>query len=471
MAYQDHIVIIHGWSDDAESFKALGEVLETQLNAPVTNVNLADWLSLNDEITFNDLRCAMDQAWKKKKIPTTPKSVNIISHSTGALVTRDWMTYYYKSHEKCPIKRHIMLAPANYGSPLAHTGRTIISRVIKGFNTGFQTGTNILYGLELASDYTWNLADKDVFNDKWYGPDKIMSSVLVGNSGWDEFIKKIANEEGSDGTVRVSTANLNAKKIAIYFDRNGNPKTFSDKDILDPQPSAFCVLHGVNHGSITQPNTKLKQKIKALNAGTEANNIAELILQLLTLSETEWQQWKKISAIITDELYQSTANQDYYHAYQNTVVRAMDNLENPVEDYVVEFQPDKTKNQSFKLKDIGGIFKRNIIRDIHKYTNNSAMRAFYLDVTEIEKQINKIDGKLYLDFDPSPLIKIDHPSMQSKHPVGYTDINGILITAEIRKMLFNRNITLMLDLNFHREINLAKTFVMGHWSNVPLRQS
>ena len=56
----------------------------------------------------------------------------------GALVVRDWMTHHYRP-ETVPFKRHLMLAPANFGSQLAHKGRAWYGRVFKGWKTGGQT--------------------------------------------------------------------------------------------------------------------------------------------------------------------------------------------------------------------------------------------------------------------------------------------------------------------------------------------
>ena len=48
-----------------------------------------------------------------------------------------------------------------------------------------------------------------VVNKKSIAIALIMATLLVGNSGYGG-IRRILNENGSDGTVRVSIANLNA---------------------------------------------------------------------------------------------------------------------------------------------------------------------------------------------------------------------------------------------------------------------
>ena len=50
-------------------------------------------------------------------------SFDMIVHSTGGLVARAWLTTHYRGRaQDCPLKRLVMLAPANYGSKLAATG-------------------------------------------------------------------------------------------------------------------------------------------------------------------------------------------------------------------------------------------------------------------------------------------------------------------------------------------------------------
>jgi hypothetical protein len=206
-------VIIHGWSDNSKSFAKMTAFIEQNLPQPSRSIHLGDWISLRDEISYADLVFALQRAWTACGLPTTPRSVNVVVHSTGALVVRDWMTRNF-TPESAPIKRFLMLAPANFGSPLAHKGRSFIGRALKGWGQpNLETGNTILKGLELGSPYTFALANRDLFDGerRWYGEGRILATVLVGGSGFDS-VEAIANEAGSDGTVRISTANLNAVK-------------------------------------------------------------------------------------------------------------------------------------------------------------------------------------------------------------------------------------------------------------------
>ena len=45
--------------------------------------------------------------------------INIVVYSTGALILRHFLRTYYHLRYKNKIRRVVMFAPANYGSPFA----------------------------------------------------------------------------------------------------------------------------------------------------------------------------------------------------------------------------------------------------------------------------------------------------------------------------------------------------------------
>ena len=200
------IVILHGWSDVSVSFEPLAKLLRAKLNGrDISIIHLADYISMEDEVRFDDIVSAMARAWERNGLPTGAGSADAIVHSTGGLVIRDWLQRHYRPNE-APIKHLVMLAPANFGSPLAHKGRSLVSRIWKGFfakrpkGAAFETGTHILKGLELASPYTWDLAERDRFGDggEMYGPGNVLCTVLVGQDAGG-VSNAIANEDGWDG--------------------------------------------------------------------------------------------------------------------------------------------------------------------------------------------------------------------------------------------------------------------------------
>jgi len=128
------IVFIHGWSDSSESFEPLAKRLARETAAPVHNLWLGDYVSLDDDVTLADISMGLQRAWLSSGLSTEANKVDVVVHSTGGLVVRDWMLSNYTSQDRRPpIQNLVMLAPANFGSPLAHTGRALIGRAIKGF--------------------------------------------------------------------------------------------------------------------------------------------------------------------------------------------------------------------------------------------------------------------------------------------------------------------------------------------------
>src|SRR4051812_31253352 len=158
------VAIIHGWSDRSESFHALRDFLVAR-GFGATEIWLADYLSMEDDVRVEDVAKRM-QAVLLGLVETgkLTKPFDLIVHSTGGLVAREWIDRFYPKGVDCPAKRVVMLAPANFGSALAHLGKSMIGRITKGWDNWFQTGTEMLRGLELASPYQWDLACRDLLD-------------------------------------------------------------------------------------------------------------------------------------------------------------------------------------------------------------------------------------------------------------------------------------------------------------------
>ncbi|MBM3855337.1 MAG: alpha/beta hydrolase, partial [Verrucomicrobia bacterium] len=309
------IVILHGWSDTSASFTALRNyVASLDLGTPVV-INLADYVSMDDAVRFDDLVAGMQRAWLKVGLPLAPRAVDAIVHSTGGLVIRDWLDTHF-APDASPVHRLLMLAPANFGSHLAHKGHSFIGRVVKGFKSDkpFQTGLRLLKGLELASPYTWQLALRDRFGSaNRFEPGRVLCTVLVGNVGYSG-IAAAANEDGSDGTVRASTANLNCARLSIDF----------SSDPLNPVVSAvrrsggrtaFRILDGDNHSTAAMKDR-----------GPKDSDGRRLIAGALRVTDAAFDAWCDACEGETLAITARAEQQDDHErvGYQNTVVRVVD---------------------------------------------------------------------------------------------------------------------------------------------------
>lgn len=435
-------VIIHGWSDDSSTFNKLATFIKSNLGPQITNIDLGDWISMNDDVTYVDLAEAMNRAWSAFKLPTESRSVNVIVHSTGALVTREWMTRYF-TPDSVPIKRFLMLAPANFGSPLAHKGRSFLGRAFKGWgNDNFETGNSILKGLELASPYSWDLAHKDLFtSDSWYGSGRILATVLVGNKGYDG-IRSIANEIGSDGTVRISTANLNSNKIHIELDEDQTPKnpilSSSNGDI------AFGIVNGINHSTIT-----LSEQRKQNPHGT----LESLILRALQIGDVDYLA-KGASFPWQDEINTAVGNTlSTSQRMQNLVVRVRDNLGNKVDEYFVEFYRTERADHDFEK----ALFTR-FLETVHPYGDDRSYRSLYLNISELDNirsENVKFADQLFVSLTAQPIYQ---DKTRKNQPVGYAPVSATgsgglkLSTAQLVEV-FQAHKTSLIDIVLTRKLS------------------
>lgn len=427
-------VIIHGWSDTSKSFRELAEIISQHYKTPPIIIRLADWISMHDDVSYNDISSAMQRAWQAYNLPITPYSVNIVVHSTGALITRDWMTTYYKP-ESVPIKRLVMLAPANFGSPLAHKGNSFIGRAIKGWNQpNFQTGNKILKGLELGSPYTFQLANRDLFDksNRWFGKDRILCTILVGNTGYSG-VSSIANEDGSDGTVRISTANLNAAKLTLELDEQQNVIT-SELERVNGS-IAFAIVDDKNHSTIVpQKNSNAELKNLVIEALSVGDNT-------FSNTGTEFQWQTKLDGI-------TSASTKSNICFQNTVTYLHDNSGEDVQDYFVEFYRRASSDKRFERQ----LYER-FIESVHPYKYNSAFRSIYLNMDEFEKIKSEFSvNNLYVSLTANPLYT------PPKLPVGYSTVasnatGGLQISQENLGAFFKPHRTLLVDIKINRIVN------------------
>src|SRR4051794_39363004 len=168
---REPVVLIHGYSDKGESFRPWTEALMRRGYA-VEEVPVCTYRSLTNEVRIKDVAEAFDRALRTLPNLGNGEPFNAIVHSTGMLVLRNWMTTYAARRER--LKRLIALAPATFGSPLAHKGRGFLGAIFKGnrqLGPGFlEAGDLILDSLELGSRYAWDLTQIDLLGEQpFYG--------------------------------------------------------------------------------------------------------------------------------------------------------------------------------------------------------------------------------------------------------------------------------------------------------------
>lgn len=429
---QNPLLIIHGWSDHSHSFQPLANLLQQQLNKDIHLFDLADYLSMDDEITFDDIVTAMEHAWHKNQLPTQPYSVDVVVHSTGSLVIRDWLCRNF-SPENCPIKHLVMLAPANFGSPLAHKGQAFIGRILKGFagDKLFQVGEKILQGLELASPYSWELAQQDRFGiQDFYGPGKVLCTVLVGNSGYTG-ISAAANQPGTDGVVRIATANMNCTLLEADFSENPHQPSYYFRE--SKGITAFGIMADEDHTSITARNESPRNPLTIAS-----------IVGGLTVTDKDFITWCTQLAELTNNVMLDGQQNPYTHSYQNSVFLVENQFGEHIQDYFLEFYAPNAEQGWFAQT-----FHQDVITDVHICSQDKGYRSLYINYTMLHQQFNKSWEHMCLSLTALP-------EFSRNGNVGYRtftddDIGAIHFSRDQVAKLFAPNRTVLTRIIIRRE--------------------
>ncbi|HKX37052.1 MAG TPA: alpha/beta fold hydrolase [Burkholderiales bacterium] len=436
------LVIIHGWSDTSRSFEKLGRELAREgVVAGVRHVRLGDYVSLDDDVTFDDIAAALERAWHEEKLPTGARSVDVVVHSTGALVVRHWMTRKYTPATN-PVRRFLMLAPANFGSPLAHKGRSFIGRIVKGFKSDkpFQTGAHILHGLELASPFTWDLATRDRFSaERWYGPGRVLATVLVGTSGYSG-ISGAANQPGTDGTVRVATANLNATYFRFDFTHEPPPsgKEPPPGRLLPPtEPNglaAFARIPEENHSTI------------AFKDGGPRNvDTRRFIRRALQVTDADFEAFAGQLAVYSDVARADVADWDTYrHSFQDTVVRLRDDFGEPVDDFFIEVfakRDDGRPDDAITCR-----IQEEVMQRVHPNDLDPSRRSLHLNQTALRTILG--ERPLYISLTAMPDIR--KTGTVGYATLRYDDIGSIKLGPSLLEKFIQPDRTVLVDVVISR---------------------
>ncbi len=214
------VLLLHGYN--VTSTKTYG-VLPRRLKGlgyNVRNIYLSKYVTLDDDLTLNDIVRAFQAALLDVYGPNLDaKEFACVTHSTGGLVARAWIDKYYgRKMRALPMTHLIMLAPPSNGSRLANLGKSKLSRLRSVL--GVEPGVKILNDLELASEFQWEL-NSSWIKKKLHQADGFYPFVITGQwidkKIWD-VLAPATYERGSDGVVRASSANLNTRKFSITTD-------------------------------------------------------------------------------------------------------------------------------------------------------------------------------------------------------------------------------------------------------------
>lgn len=392
-------LIIHGWSDSSQSFEPIKKTLVKQKIGQVADIYFGDYESREDHMTFDDVVDGLNDeminwgfidALGRKKV-----HLNVIVHSTGGLVIRHWLwRYYFKNGDqldRCPVKRLIMLAPANFGSPLAHRGKSFIGGLLKGrWKIGdlFEVGQKFLHGLELGSPYQWQLAHQDLLLKKpYFNSEQIQTTILVGIKDY-EGLAGMVNKPGTDGTVVIAGTSLDTAKLRLDFTKPKHNlaayRPYEWSVTNPPEDFAFAVLPEVNHATIVE---------EAANSKSLTN---QLLVQALTCrSNQAFLHYQDRLDKLTATTYQQTAQPQY----QQFIFHAIDDQEQPVMDYTLAFyvyQASKGSQQlvlkeqlNKKEEHYSQLVQQAFNSGFHTHSQDSSYRRILIDGQQIVSLLNE----------------------------------------------------------------------------------
>lgn len=417
------LVMIHGYSDKGKSFATWRDRLKDRYKR-TEQISICDYVSLTNEVTIKDLAEGFDFALSTRKGLNNDEDFDAIVHSTGMLVIRAWLTTYPARRSR--LKHLIGIAPATFGSPLAKKGRSWIGAVFKGSKhlgpDFLAAGDKILDGLELASPFTWALAEIDMLDDTvYYGTTDGTPYVHIfcGTDGYGG-LESFVNSPGSDGTVRQAGAGFNVRKIVLDLTKNqsvlnpGNLKKKVSRWRLDTWKNANIPVHlidGVNHGTI-------------LNDPTD--ELVALVRDALDVDDAKsFAAWLKV-ADAPGRIAKTTKGR-----WQQFVVRVFDERRDPISDYNLQLFTDRD-DPTTRVPE----FDKNV----EVYSKDSSFRCFLVDLDRFTQtktlwlSVLATSGSEYVEYESfqmEPTIRSGPVTSRSEWDA-WLDLSGLMNREDSR---------------------------------------
>lgn len=403
------IVLIHGYSATGLDFKPLCKKL-TDGGVPTIDLNIGNYVSLNNEITIKDIAEGFDRALRNNPALNAGQEFDAIVHSTGMLVVRSWLTNYGaavgQNGRLKRLKHLIGIAPATWGSPQAHKGRTWIGALVKGDREPgpdfLNAGDEVLDGLELGSRFTWDLAHLDLLGAAPYydaGEDTPYVCVFIGNRPYSG-ISSVANDPGTDGTIRWAGCGLNTRKISIDLTRTPIGEDGKPAQRVSITPWAgrvdipMIAVEGRNHATIiSEPDDDMVRRIlnfltvsneNAYNSWVQdAQEHARPALQKMLVNPGRGAAGLEgeVKSFFGHLFHEAETPMD---GWQQFVVHARDERGDPVTDYLIDV---------LREEDGQAVEFAEMYTDVHAYGADQSFRCFHI---RLPKGISKGDVALQI---------------------------------------------------------------------------
>jgi hypothetical protein len=361
------VLFVHGYSSGPGAFDAWRRILADRGRDPARLIDV-HYESLVHDVTLKDVGEAFAHAIAADPRLDPDEPFDALVHSTGMLVVRAWMALDPARHRR-RLRHLIALAPATFGSPLAHKGRGYLGKLLVGnrdLGPDFlAVGDKVLDGLELGSRFTWDLAHHDLVGPRAEalrdlpGP---RTFVLCGIEGF-RGLKGLANEPGTDGTVRLAGAPLNTRKVALDLTQGPDAGREAERTVTAPwsvPDVPLIALAGLNHGTV-------------LNQPTAA--VIDLVVRALDVADDAgYAAWQAdATAHSTRVLERAQRRGTPFGRWQQLVVRVIDERGDPVPDYYLDFVHRTPNARRWQVLE-------GVRMHVHPYGRDPSLRCFHLDL-------------------------------------------------------------------------------------------
>lgn len=439
----DTTLILHGWSDCSESFRSLESFLVDEGVGEVESIYYADYESREDSITYEDVVGGLDDELRRRGLVDERGrgSFDVVVHSTGGMVIRHWIWRYYGDRiDECPVENLVMLAPANFGSPLAHRGKSLLGRVFGGrwkIGDMLEVGQKLLDGLELGSAHQWELAHRDLLGpEPFYDADRVRLTVLVGLGDYSG-LRGWVEKPGTDGAVVIAGTPLDSVKLRLDFCDPEEPSRWK-RDTVHGD-FAFAALPGHDHGSVVEAfgSDRPPETDGESGDGDRARRndaaVRRLVLSALRVDSAE--EFDRHRKRVTGSWAPAATR------WQQFLFRAVDDQDQPVRDFTLEFfvhrrgretrigetrrgGPHGPRMLTRRERELSREADRLMTSHFHTYSRDPCFRRTLVDVETVEEllpadhvlamrmYVPRVEDGIYYDTDHIRDVVVHDPAAE-----------------------------------------------------------
>jgi pimeloyl-ACP methyl ester carboxylesterase len=354
------VVLLHGYSDNGQAFDPWRRALMAA-GWTADQLVTVSYESLTNEVSVRDIAEGFDKLLRQRVGLADDEPFDVMVHSTGMLVLRAWLTRRGATGRRLARVKHVIaLAPATFGSPLAHKGRSFLGALLKGRKAigpdFLEAGDQVLDALELGGRFSWELAHTDLFGEHpFYDTSRSTPYMFVfcGNRGY-RGLSALVNSPGTDGTVRWAGCALNCRKLVMDLtaDCPDTQRVHAADWTQDDVP--LHPINGVDHTTIlSKPPAEL----------------VELVVQALAVnSRPMYAQWCDAAHRVVQQ------TRDALEPWQQFVIRAIDERGDSIPDWNLQLMlASDDRNASLTP----------FAQDVHVYKHDPSYRCFHVNLSKL----------------------------------------------------------------------------------------